>query len=107
MPPGAVSSHCGAVLHAVRLLEAYVPGLKDMSAARYVEVQRGIARSLPRRHRMALLIAIPEDEMILFLVWQPAEESAMRDAAIALHVGAVVQRIVDARLIFPYDDREI
>jgi hypothetical protein len=94
------------VLHPVRLLEAYVPGLKDLPAARYVDVGLRIAGSLPAQNRVALLIAIPDDEMLLFLVWQPAEESAMRDATSALHVGAVVQRIVDARLIFPFDDRE-
>ena len=45
--------------------------------------------------------------MVLFLVWQPADENAMRDATLGLPIGAVVQRIVDAHLVFPYDDPEI
>ncbi len=86
---------------AALLLEAFVPGLGSLSAARHDEVQREIVAVLPPG-QAALLIAIPDDEVLLVLTWQDDNTADLPNGAPVVEalahsrIGAIVQRIVHA-----------
>ena len=83
----------------IRLLEVYLPGLRNMPAERWADVQGRIAGLLLAQRAAALVIAIPDDEMLLFLITPRTDEKTMRDLVATVDVAAVAQRVVDAQLI--------
>ena len=95
--------HFCSVLHAVQLVEAYVPGLREMQVTRYEEVARAVLNSLGGADDHAVVVILPEDEVMLLFVTAHVQGSTLQ----SIDASAFVQRIVDAQLIFPYDDREI
>jgi hypothetical protein len=90
---------------AVRLLEAFVPRLGDRPESWYEEIQVGLAASLGDRGHETLVIVMPEDETVLVLAWSVGETgiepdgAGLAEALVRAVGGAVVQRIVEARLV--------
>jgi hypothetical protein len=102
MPFPPEKRHCVSVLRDARLIEAYVPGLRARESGWLDEVQRQTERALPHAHHHVRVVAVPDDEMLLFIVWtelgEPPEPAELAAALIRLGDRLVVQRVVDAQL---------
>jgi hypothetical protein len=86
----------------VRVIETYVPGLNGRSAAWYEALLQNVASSLRANGTEVALLAIPDDETLMWLVWSGAgssdPEPLVRDAVSreAVAQGAVaIERAVD------------
>jgi len=102
MPFPQSSDILDPVLRAARLLEAYVPGLRGRESGWLDDVQRRSARALPHDNDHVRVVALPDDEMLLFIVWtekgDPPELAELAAVLTRLDYRFVVQRVVDAQL---------
>ena len=92
----------------VRLIEAYVPGLSERPAAWYERLQADAAAALGAEGLEIALLAIPNDETLMWLVWgrpdQPdpgpvLAEVILREATSASGAD-VIERAIDARFVW-------
>jgi hypothetical protein len=92
---------------AVRVVETYVPGLAAMTGAWYGQLQGKVAAALSAEGLDVALLAIPNDETLIWLVWSQLDNSdQVRDVAVVvLDVVAgggssgVLERAVDGHLV--------
>jgi hypothetical protein len=92
----------------VRVLEVYVPGLFDRPVDWYERLQENVAAPLRADGLEIALLAIPNDETLMWLVWsRPGRsESGLDVAAVVLREltgdsgATVIERAVDARLVW-------
>jgi hypothetical protein len=92
----------------VRVIEAYVPGLSARPADWYQRLHANVAAALGVEGLEIALLAIPNDETLMWLVWSPPAESdpgpvvaevILREAASASG-SAVIERAIDARFVW-------
>jgi hypothetical protein len=92
----------------VRVIEAYVPGLSERPLDWYERLQANAASALRAEGLEIALLAIPNDETLLWLVWgrldqtDPAlavAEVILREATSANGV-TVIERAIDARFVW-------
>jgi hypothetical protein len=92
----------------VRIIEAYVPGLGERPTEWYGELQARTAAALRAAGLEIALLAIPNDETLLLLVWgRPnqsdpgpvATEVILREATSAKGV-TVIERAIDGRFVW-------
>ena len=92
----------------VRVIEAYVPGLSERPEGWYERFHANVATSLGVEGLEVALLAIPNDETLLLLVWgRPnqsdpgpvATEVILREATSANGV-TVIERAIDARFVW-------
>jgi hypothetical protein len=92
----------------VRVIEAYVPGLSERPTDWYEELQARTATALRTVGLGIALLAIPNDETLMWLVWggtdQPdsgpvVAEVILREATSA-GGAAVIERAIDARFVW-------
>jgi hypothetical protein len=92
----------------VRVIEAYVPGLSKRPTVWYERLQATAAAALRVEGLEIALLAIPDDETLMWLVWgrpdQPdpgpvLAELILREAAGASG-AAVIERAIDARFVW-------
>ena len=93
----------------VRVIEAYVPGLRDRSTDWYEELQAAAAAALRAEGLEIALLAIPNDETLLLLVWGRLNQSDPGPVAADVILrevtsssgAAVIERAIDARFVWP------
>jgi hypothetical protein len=92
----------------VRVIEAYVPGLGERPADWYEQLQANAAAALRAAGLEIALLAIPNDETLMWLVWgrtdQPdpgpiVADVILREAASSKGV-TVIERAIDARFVW-------
>ena len=92
----------------VRVIEAYVPGLSERPTHWYEELQARTATALRTEGLGIALLAIPNDETLMWLVWgRPDQldpgpvvaEVILREVASASG-SAVIERAIDARFVW-------
>src|SRR5664279_1210042 len=92
----------------VRVVEAYVPGLSKRPAVWYERLQATAAAALRAEGLDIALLAIPNDETLMWLVWgRPDQldprpvvaEVILREVASASG-SAVIERAIDARFVW-------
>jgi hypothetical protein len=92
----------------VRVIETYVPGLSERPTDWYEELQARTATALRTVGLGIALLAIPNDETLMWLVWggtdQPdsgpvVAEVILREATSA-GGAAVIERAIDARFVW-------
>ena len=92
----------------VRVIEAYVPGLSARPADWYQRLHANVAAALGVEGLEIALLAIPNDETLIWLVWsrpdQPdpgpdVAEAIMREVTSASG-AAVIERAIDARFVW-------
>ena len=92
----------------VRVVEAYVPGLSKRPAVWYERLQATAAAALRAEGLDIALLAIPNDETLMWLVWGRPDlldpgpvvaEVIMREVASASG-SAVIERAIDARFVW-------
>ena len=92
---------------AVRVVETYVPGLAAMTGSWYGQLQAKVAAALIAEGLDAALLAIPNDETLIWLIWSQLDHSdPVRDIAlVVLDVVAgggstgVLERAVDGHFV--------
>jgi len=92
---------------AVRIIEAYVPGLNERPADWFDRLESNVAAALAGERLRAVLLAIPADETLMWLVWGPLDQRDPGPAAAAVIVrethgdgAAVIERAIDARFVW-------
>jgi hypothetical protein len=93
----------------VRVIEAYVPGLSDRPPDWYELLQANAAAALREEGLEIALLAIPNDETLMWLVWGRLDQTdpALALATVALREATsapgatLIERAVDARLVWP------
>ena len=92
----------------VRVIEAYVPGLRERPTDWYEELQARAATALRTEGLGIALLAIPSDETLMWLVWGGPDQSdagpvvaevILREATSA-GGAAVIERAIDARFVW-------
>jgi hypothetical protein len=92
----------------VRVIEAYVPGLSERPTHWYEELQARTATALRTEGLGVALLAIPNDETLMWLVWGGPDQSdtvpvvaevILREAASA-GGAAVIERAIDGRFVW-------
>ena len=92
----------------VRVIEAYVPGLGERPTDWYEELQARTAAALRTEGLGIALLAIPNDETVMWLVWGRPDQSdpgpvvaevILREASSASG-AAVIERAIDARFVW-------
>ena len=92
----------------VRVIEAYVPGLTERPTDWYEQLQARAAAALRAAGLEIALLAIPNDETLMWLVWgRPDQldpgpvvaEVILREVASASG-SAVIERAIDARFVW-------
>lgn len=92
----------------VRVIETYVPGLRARSTEWYEELQARAAAALRAAGLEIALLAIPNDETLMWLVWgRPDQldpgpvvaEVILREVTSASG-AAVIERAIDARFVW-------
>jgi hypothetical protein len=92
----------------VRVIEAYVPGLNERPADWYERLQATAAAALRAEGLEIALLAIPNDETLMWLVWgRPNQldpgpvvaEVILREVTSA-GGSAVIERAIDARFVW-------
>ena len=92
----------------VRVIEAYVPGLRERPTDWYEELQARAATALRTEGLGIALLAIPSDETLMWLVWgRPDQldpgpvvaEVILREVTSATG-SAVIERAIDARFVW-------
>ena len=92
---------------AVRVIETYMPGLAAMTGAWYDRLQGDVAATLSAQGLSVALLAIPDDETLLWVVWgqldrpDPANDVAVAVVEESAGSGrsAVLERAVDGRFV--------
>jgi len=92
----------------VRVIEAYVPGLRERPTEWYEDLQAQAAAALRTAGLEIALLAIPSDETVIWLVWggpDPSDTGPVVAAVIlreATSAGgaAVIERAIDARFVW-------
>lgn len=93
----------------VRVIEAYVPGLRERSTDWYEELQARVAAALRPAGLEVALLAIPNDETMMWLVWGGLDQRDPGPVVAAVIVrqvtsasgAAVIERAIDARFVLP------
>jgi hypothetical protein len=92
----------------IRVIEAYVPGLSKRPTDWYERLQAHAAAALRAEGLEIALLAIPNDETLLWLVWGGSDQSdpgpvvsevILREATSASG-AAVIERAIDARFVW-------
>lgn len=92
----------------VRVIEAYVPGLSDRPDGWYEQLHANVAAALGEEDLEIALLAIPNDETLLLLVWGRPDQSdpgpvvaevILREAT-SVSGAAVIERAIDARFVW-------
>ena len=92
----------------VRVIEAYVPGLTERPTDWYEQLQARAAAALRAAGLEIALLAIPNDETLMWLVWgrpdQPdpgpdVAESILREV-MRVDGAAVIERAIDSRFVW-------
>jgi hypothetical protein len=98
----------------VRVFETYVPGLAHRPPEWYAHLERGVAAALAADRLESALLALPEDETLIWLVWgrpDMADPGPAVTAAIhgqAAEAGtSTIERAVDARFVFGANRRTV
>ena len=98
----------------VRVIEAYFPGLRERPNEWYEEFQARAAAELRAAGLEVALLAIPNDETMMWLVWgRPDQldpgpvvaEVILREVTSASG-SAVIERAIDARFVWLEPDRK-
>jgi hypothetical protein len=91
----------------VRVFETYVPGLARRPPEWYEHLEGRVAEALAADRLETALLALPEDETLIWLVWgrpDMANPGPVVAAAIQGHEtdagGTTIERAVDARFLF-------
>ena len=92
----------------VRVIEAYMPGLTDRPTDWYEELQARAAATLRAAGLEIALLAIPNDETLMWLVWsRPGQPDPGPDVAEAIlrevtsaSGAAAIERAIDARFVW-------
>ena len=93
----------------VRVIEAYVPGLRERPTDWYEELQARAAAALRAAYLEIALLAIPNDETLMWLVWGrpdqldpgPVVAEAILREVTSASGAAVIERAIDARFVWP------
>lgn len=92
----------------VRVIETYVPGLSARPADWYERLHANAAAALRGEGLQIALLAIPNDETLMWLVWgrpDPSDpgpvvaEVILREAS-STSGAAVIERAIDARFVW-------
>jgi hypothetical protein len=92
----------------VRVIEAYVPGLSKRPTDWYEELQARAAAALRAAGLEIALLAMPNDETLMWLVWSRPDqldpgpvvaEVILREVKSASG-AAVIERAIDARFVW-------
>ena len=92
----------------VRVIEAYLPGLTERPTDWYEQLQARAAAALRAAGLEIALLAIPNDETLMWLVWgrpdQPdpgpdVAESILREV-MRVDGAAVIERAIDSRFVW-------
>lgn len=92
----------------VRVIEAYVPGLSERPTGWYEDLQAQAAAAVRAEGLEIALLAIPNDETLIWLVWGGHDRSdpgpvvaevILREATSA-GGAAVIERAIDARFVW-------
>ena len=92
---------------AVRVIETYMPGLAAMTGAWYDRLQGDVAATLSAQGLSVALLAIPDDETLLWVVWSQLDRPDLwHDVAVAVVEESadgggspVLERAVDGRFV--------
>ncbi len=92
----------------VRVIEAYVPGLRERPSGWYEDLQAQAAAELRTAGLEIALLAIPSDETVIWLVWGGPDQSALAPAvaevilrgATSAGGAAVIEQAIDARFVW-------
>ena len=92
----------------VRVIEAYVPGLTERPTDWYEQLQARAASALRAAGLEIALLAIPNDETLMWLVWsrpdQPDPGMVMAEVILrevtSASGSAVIERAIDARFVW-------
>jgi hypothetical protein len=92
----------------VCVVEAYVPGLGERPGGWYEQLQASVAAALRAEGLEIALLAIPNDETLIWLVWggpgQTDPEATVSAVILREVTGArgvtVIERAVDARFVW-------
>jgi hypothetical protein len=92
----------------VRVIEAYVPGLAERPTDWYEQLQARAAAALGAAGLEIALLAIPNDETLMWLVWGRPDQIDPGPvvAEVILHEvtsgsgAAVIERAIDARFVW-------
>jgi hypothetical protein len=92
----------------VRVIEAYVPGLRERSTNWYEELHARAAAALRAAGLEVALLAIPNDETMMWLVWGGLDRPDPGPVVAAVIVrevtsasgAAVIERAIEARFVW-------
>jgi hypothetical protein len=92
----------------VRVIEAYLPGLTERPTDWYEQLQARAAAALRAAGLEIALLAIPNDETLMWLVWSRPDQpdpGTVVAAVILREVtsasgAAVIERAIDARFVW-------
>lgn len=92
----------------VRVIEAYVPGLRERTTDWYEGLQARAAAALRAEGLEIALLAIPNDETMMLLIWGRPDQPDPGPVVAAVIVrevtsangAAVIERAIDARFVW-------
>src|SRR5512140_1057917 len=92
----------------VRVIEAYVPGLRERSTDWYEALQARAAAAVRAAGLEIALLALPNDETLMWLVWGGLDQPDPGPAVAAVIVrevtsasgAAIIERAIDARFVW-------
>jgi hypothetical protein len=91
----------------VRVFETYVPGLARRPPDWYERLEGGVAAALAADRLESALLALPEDETLIWLVWGRPDMADPGPVVAAAIIGqeaeagtSTIERAVDARFLF-------
>jgi hypothetical protein len=92
----------------VRVFETYVPGLARRPPDWYEHLEDRVAEALAGDRLETALLALPEDETLIWLVWGGGPDMTNPGPVVAAAIGGqeadaagtTIERAVDARFVF-------